>query len=93
MSVYRRKRVDDAALSDGPVAALADDVIEFAAQGGEIRNLSVHFREVLASNGIDSFARAVPLIGKAEQLADLRKGESEIARAANETKRSNCSGL
>jgi hypothetical protein len=78
----RRKRLDDAAFGNGAVAALADDTVELSSQGGKVRNLSVDFREVFPSNDI---ARATPLIGKAEQLADLRKAKTEIARSTDET--------
>jgi hypothetical protein len=80
----RRKRLDDAAFGDGAMAALADDTVELTSQGGEVCNLSVDFREVFTSNDINGFARAAPLIGKAEQLADLRKRKAEITRSADE---------
>ena len=81
----RRKRLDDAALGNGAVAALADYTVEVAAQRREIGDLAVHFREVFTSNGINGLARAAALIGKAEQPADLRKGETETARSSDET--------
>ena len=62
----RRKRLDDAAFGDGAVAALVDNTVEFTAQAGETCELAVHFREVLASNGINGFARAPPPIEKTE---------------------------
>jgi len=54
--LIRRKRFDDTALGDSPVATLADDAIEFAAQSIEIRDFPIHLRQVLARNGIYSFA-------------------------------------
>jgi hypothetical protein len=68
------------------VAALADYTVEFTPQRREIGDLAVHFREVFTSNGINGLARAAAaLIGKADQPADLRKGETETARSSDET--------
>jgi hypothetical protein len=81
----RRKRLDDAALGNGAVAALADYTVEFTPQRREIGDLAVHFREVFTSNGINGLARAAALIGQSERPADLRKGETETARSSDET--------
>lgn len=61
-SSNRQKRLDDAALGNGAVAALAHDTVEFTSQGGEVRNLSVDLREMFTSNNVNGFARALPLI-------------------------------
>jgi hypothetical protein len=54
-----RQRLDDSALGDGPVAALADDVGELAAQRLQIRDLTLDIiPQVRAGDGVDLLAGA-----------------------------------
>jgi len=64
--IQRREGLDDAALGDGAVAALADDAVELAAQRRKVGDLALHLDQVRPGDRVGRLAGTVRLIGKAE---------------------------
>jgi hypothetical protein len=76
----RHEGLDDAALGNGAVAALADDHFQLAAQGRQIGKFAFDLAEMRTRDRIHSVAGLFLVVGEREQCADLLDGKTELAR-------------
>lgn len=83
MACFGSQCFDDPAVGNRALAALADQLVELAAQCAEICNFLIDLREMRTRDGVDGTARAIPIVGKGEELAHLIEREAQVARAAD----------
>jgi hypothetical protein len=76
------ERLDNPAFGDGSPPALADQVPQFPAQGGEVGNLALHLGEMFARDRVNGSARAILFVGKIEQVrtCSIEKPRSRARR-------------
>ena len=76
--------LDDAALGNPAVAALADHAAQLAAQGLEAGDFRLDIGKHVARYAVDLLARLIRLVDEFQQLADGVEGKAELACVADE---------
>ena len=73
--------LDDAALVNGAVPALVDELLELAAERPEIRHLAFDLCEMEACDAIDFGARLAAVIGEPQQFPHFLERKTEVTAA------------
>jgi hypothetical protein len=66
-----RQHLDDPALRDGAVSALANDLAQLVPECREVGDLALHLGQMPTRDHVDFLARSVTLVGKTQQLAHV----------------------
>jgi len=75
------ERVDDRAVGDGAAAALSSHRLEHPLQPSQIGNSTADFAYMIACQLFDLSASVGAAVDQAQQFADLRESEAEVAAA------------